>query len=319
MTRADRAGIAGDPRARHARARARARGRHSARHVRRAAPALRDGLCGGLARGARYCGTLVRRVAAARAAYSASRCTGCRSPVGSRVDPASGAAGHRSHRCRRSPTSRGSRAAECSRRSAARSSARPLRRDCRCGPYLRRHALRPALVPVAGYLAPAVATHHDRIAGGRVARRACRASAATWCRGAESRLHAGARHGHSVFQRAHRHGSSSSTCCTPGSTRGSDSRDERQPCGAGPAQRLRANPAAVVALAVIALLVLLALAAPALNPNSIRDARLVAGRSRSRRGARPLVRNGPARARLVRAHASRARARPWRSAWSRAP
>jgi oligopeptide transport system permease protein len=37
----------------------------------------------------------------------------------------------------------------------------------------------------------------------------------------------------------------------------------------GAAQRLRANPAAVVALAVIAILVLLALAAPALNPNSV--------------------------------------------------
>jgi len=37
----------------------------------------------------------------------------------------------------------------------------------------------------------------------------------------------------------------------------------------GAAQRLRTNPAAVVALAVIAVLVLLALAAPALNPNSV--------------------------------------------------
>jgi oligopeptide transport system permease protein len=37
----------------------------------------------------------------------------------------------------------------------------------------------------------------------------------------------------------------------------------------GAGQRLRANPAAVVALAVIAILVLLAFAAPALNPNSI--------------------------------------------------
>jgi oligopeptide transport system permease protein len=37
----------------------------------------------------------------------------------------------------------------------------------------------------------------------------------------------------------------------------------------GAGQRLRANPAAVLALAVIAILVLLALAAPALNPNSI--------------------------------------------------
>jgi oligopeptide transport system permease protein len=37
----------------------------------------------------------------------------------------------------------------------------------------------------------------------------------------------------------------------------------------GTAQRLRANPAAVVALAMIAFLVLLALAAPALNPNSV--------------------------------------------------
>jgi oligopeptide transport system permease protein len=37
----------------------------------------------------------------------------------------------------------------------------------------------------------------------------------------------------------------------------------------GAAQRLLANPAAVVALAVIAILVLLALAAPALNPNSV--------------------------------------------------
>jgi oligopeptide transport system permease protein len=36
----------------------------------------------------------------------------------------------------------------------------------------------------------------------------------------------------------------------------------------GAAQRLRANPAAVVALAMIAFLVMLALAAPALNPNS---------------------------------------------------
>ena len=37
----------------------------------------------------------------------------------------------------------------------------------------------------------------------------------------------------------------------------------------GAARRLLANPAAVVALAVIAILVLLALAAPALNPNSV--------------------------------------------------
>jgi oligopeptide transport system permease protein len=37
----------------------------------------------------------------------------------------------------------------------------------------------------------------------------------------------------------------------------------------GAMQRLRANPAAVVALGVIAFLVLLALAAPALNPNSV--------------------------------------------------
>jgi oligopeptide transport system permease protein len=37
----------------------------------------------------------------------------------------------------------------------------------------------------------------------------------------------------------------------------------------GAAQRLRANPAAVVALAMIAILAMLALAAPALNPNSV--------------------------------------------------
>ena len=114
--RADRTGPARDARARHARARGRARGRYSPRHPRRTAPALRDGLSSGIARGARYCGTAVRRVAAARPhiRHRAPLAAGRR--LGAGVDPLSGVAHHRSDRYRRSPTSRGSRAAECSRR-----------------------------------------------------------------------------------------------------------------------------------------------------------------------------------------------------------
>ncbi len=45
-----------------------------------------------------------------------------------------------------------------------------------------RHALRPALVPVAGYLAPAVASIMTGSLVVEIDRRTCRASAATWCR-----------------------------------------------------------------------------------------------------------------------------------------
>ncbi len=69
-----------------------------------------------------------------------------------------------------------------------------------------RHALRPALAPVASYLVPAVASIHDRVPGGRNDRRPAGHRQVSGARRDQSRLHAGARDGHHLLGFAHRHG-----------------------------------------------------------------------------------------------------------------
>ena len=117
-----------------------------------------------------------------------------------------------------------------------------------------RHALRPALVPVAGYLAPAVASIMtgslvvESIAGLPGSR------PLPGARRAQSRLHAGDGDGDHLLGAAHRHGARRRSACMPGSIRASGSTGERSSVARGGARLCARISAQVVALWVIAVL-----------------------------------------------------------------
>ena len=169
-----------------------------------------------------------------------------------------------------------------------------------------RHALRPALVPVAGYLAPAVASIMtgslvvESIAGlpgvGRYL-----------VQGALNRDYTLVLGMVILYStRADRHGTARRSAVRVARP----ARQVRPVSGAlwrEAGRRLRANAGAVVALVLIGVLVALALVGPWLNPNDVEALDWSHVAAAPGHGARALVRHRPAGPRSVRAHARGAR------------
>ena len=162
--------------------------------------------------------------------------------------------------------------------------------------------------------------HHDRLAGGRVDRRACRASAGTWCKAlsiATTRWCSGMVIIYST--RADRHGTARRSAVSPGSIRESGSTDERRPvarCRSALAREFRRSHCASC---VIAILVLLAHRRTVVQSQRHRGARLVARRQRTRSGAARIGSAPTGWAAIFSCARSTAHAFRWPSASSRAP